>query len=818
MAALTVDDRVRAYVKTSQYLAHMQLKALLSCESFVRTDTSASIRKKRALGLDSLDLSQELTSQTSEDVWMVAPELGGAEDVASELAGEFAARGRRVHLVTKLDEGVFLSRRIPELTVHFVKPLEPYAVGIPEHGPVMCFSLSVAAVLALEGCKSICVLTSDEDLQDSDNAVFIPDFIVGRQGAGPRKTLPLSADTLERLMAVNTPELPPHPGVPTVSACIIAKDEEGMIEGCLESLVAFADQTIVNDTGSTDKTAEIAAAFGAEVLKSEWKNDFSEARNLSLARAKGSHVLVIDADERLLSDTARQGRMDLLSGHDAWRIQIRDNLDTHVRTSLAVRLFRNKPVHRYSGRIHEQIAPSIEGAITSSSLALSHLGYNSTISAVRSKRQRNIAILEEEAMSGTVGNAAHHKYQTALELLLTGNLQDGTEGLVQVLDETVPESAFRPSAGLHACEGFLAQGRVGDAYATATRLLNEYPGFLEVGELVAGALLDRGLTAEAGLLIAAATKKAARKDLPKSEGADSYRLHYTLSRLSLGNGQKDAALSYVMSALKAKPDFAPAQILVVTQWPNRAVEILSKWAFRSVRPAVRFCLATKKEALAADIASSAEDTGAEGEISLSQGNYQEAAERFASTGDTWDSMRAAAIAACGLADQVKVDCNCNTLIQKVVGGDPCDISELDSVLRLLGFLLEIDGIERFESCLGTLRPYGDEGRFLAAQVLAKHGHLQNAYLHLSEVTDAPAHLALKADLAYKLGRKDDAACYYAALDSSRPLTPDEYIRYIESLVKCGLIELASEVAVKSLSRYSSNYGLKRMASILGIAK
>lgn len=83
----------------------------------------------------------------------------------------------------------------------------------------------------------------------------------------------------------------------SLSVCMIVKNEEKHLAYCLNSLTPVADEMIVVDTGSTDKTKEIAEAFGARIFDFEWINDFSAARNYSLSQAQGDWILVMDADE-----------------------------------------------------------------------------------------------------------------------------------------------------------------------------------------------------------------------------------------------------------------------------------------------------------------------------------------------------------------------------------------------------------------------------------------------------------------------------------------------------------------------------------------
>jgi glycosyltransferase involved in cell wall biosynthesis len=94
---------------------------------------------------------------------------------------------------------------------------------------------------------------------------------------------------------------------PALSIIIITRNEAAHIAGCLAS-VAFADEWIVVDAGSTDATCEIARAHGANVIAtSDWPG-FGAQKNRALAAARGRWVLSIDADERVTPELAAQIR------------------------------------------------------------------------------------------------------------------------------------------------------------------------------------------------------------------------------------------------------------------------------------------------------------------------------------------------------------------------------------------------------------------------------------------------------------------------------------------------------------------------------
>ena len=86
---------------------------------------------------------------------------------------------------------------------------------------------------------------------------------------------------------------------PLLSLSMIEKNEESMLPGCLESVKEVVDEIVIVDTGSSDRTKEIARSFGAKIIDFEWVNDFAAARNESLRNCTGEWILYLDADERL---------------------------------------------------------------------------------------------------------------------------------------------------------------------------------------------------------------------------------------------------------------------------------------------------------------------------------------------------------------------------------------------------------------------------------------------------------------------------------------------------------------------------------------
>jgi tetratricopeptide (TPR) repeat protein len=196
---------------------------------------------------------------------------------------------------------------------------------------------------------------------------------------------------------------------PFLSLCMIVKNERENLPRCLASSKLYVDEMVVVDTGSEDGTPEIAAEQGAIVGGFEWCNDFAAARNYSLSLASGKWILVLDADEQLVvsSDTFRQqlATQQEILAYTLPLIEARET--TSLTLPKLVRLFRNLPELRYTGRFHEHL--EYRGKrLTSEAIAhldcLQLLHYGTTPSELSQENiHRNIPILEaarrEEGLS-----------------------------------------------------------------------------------------------------------------------------------------------------------------------------------------------------------------------------------------------------------------------------------------------------------------------------------------------------------------------------------------------------------------------------------
>lgn len=193
-----------------------------------------------------------------------------------------------------------------------------------------------------------------------------------------------------------------------LSMCMIARDSERTIGPALASARPWVDEMIVLDTGSTDRTVEIARAHGARVYHFPWCDDFSAARNESLQYALGMWIFWMDSDDTL--DESNGRKLRALANADCPAHVLGYVMQVHcpgageagsldVTEVDHVKMFRNRPDLRFDGRIHEQILPAIRragGDVVFTDIFVTHTGYDHSPEGQRKKLERDLRILHLE--------------------------------------------------------------------------------------------------------------------------------------------------------------------------------------------------------------------------------------------------------------------------------------------------------------------------------------------------------------------------------------------------------------------------------------
>ena len=179
-----------------------------------------------------------------------------------------------------------------------------------------------------------------------------------------------------------------------ISLCMIVKNEEAFLDVALKSVksvLGFRDIVVV-DTGSNDRTKEIASENGARVLDFKWCDDFSAARNFSADNAVNDWVLVLDADEEVMGVETGDLAEFINDDHVVGTITMVEMFNKS--TSPGARLY-NRKTHRYEGSIHEQIVPVDQRSkiVRDAPILIVHHGYLPDFGKVQGKLERNERLL-----------------------------------------------------------------------------------------------------------------------------------------------------------------------------------------------------------------------------------------------------------------------------------------------------------------------------------------------------------------------------------------------------------------------------------------
>lgn len=350
---------------------------------------------------------------------------------------------------------------------------------------------------------------------------------------------------------------------PFLSLSMIVKNEESNLEACLHSVSALCDELVVVDTGSTDRTVEIARAHGVNVLHFEWSDDFAAARNFALDHTNGEWVLHLDADETAAETAPGALRAELAAQpaevrflrvpvHSPWPDGV--GSDEHP----ARRLFRRLPSVRWTRRIHENIT-SLDGEraeheAAAHTLRVDHRGYaDNTARREGGKIERNIRMLTREILENP-NDAVPHFYlareyasqgESATALRICREILTRWGGaMLLAFEDAIRCQAMRSASALADPAQAVELGRPGEERAEGSELpflLGR--AYLQIGELDAAERSLRRALHYGGTLAA----------FQATEGTGTWRPLLELGTLAWRRGQHDDAAGHWRAAVAIAP-------------------------------------------------------------------------------------------------------------------------------------------------------------------------------------------------------------------------------------------------------------------------
>ncbi|AWM39103.1 GDP-mannose-dependent alpha-(1-6)-phosphatidylinositol monomannoside mannosyltransferase [Gemmata obscuriglobus] len=374
-------------------------------------------------------------------------------------------------------------------------------------------------------------------------------------GANPPRAEPPAA----------VPAVPAVAGRPRVSLTMIVRNEAHNLGACLEGVRDLVDEAVVIDTGSADRTVEVAKSFGCVIGTFPWADSFAAARNAALDAATGDYAFWMDADDRL--DGAGREKLRALlqqlpAGNAAFVLRclcVPDGLGSGGTAVDHVRLFRRHPAHRWTYRVHEQILPALRATgadVRWADVTVRHVGYVDP-AVRRRKLDRDLRLLglDEAERPGdpftlfNLGCVLHER----------GDVVAAARALERSLAASHPRDSIVRKAFALLARCRRASGDRAGAVAACRRGREHYPADAELLFLAAGYAREAGNPGGAEHLY--------RELIGGSEGPHFASVdtglrtvhgRHNLAVLLLEHGRAGEAEELWRAALAQDPQFAPA--------------------------------------------------------------------------------------------------------------------------------------------------------------------------------------------------------------------------------------------------------------------
>lgn len=590
---------------------------------------------------------------------------------------------------------------------------------------------------------------------------------------------------------------------PTISLCMIVKNEEKMLGACLESVKGKVDECIVIDTGSTDRTVAIAEQHGARVHPFTWVHDFAAARNYSLQLATCDYILVLDADEQL--DEQADLRQDVQSAHDYYYVRIKNYTDTGTLLHSSIRLFKNRVGLEFRGRIHEQLnVEEVPGRYHGSeaNVYLHHYGYMQSTYQEQNKHSRNYELLLQAVRENPSG---YNYMSLGIQYRANGEYEKAFQAFSHAF-ELSQDKVYLPSLLQYLGDCALNLGWYEEGLHIVTPSLTTFPTYTDL-QFMQGRLFEgAGYWKDAEEAYRKCLALGEYKGLVQSvEGVGSYLASTQLANVLLELGKGQDALQAVGAALRLRKH-APALLryLELTSQANvpaeQVVEELNRiWVVESEQDlkALLLTLYTTRHPL---LHSAIEQYGVQVDLK-DQAVAKACRNHFAEAVEAWqqverleeDNVRDVLFLSLVLGDSALLDRYRHQLnmtkherqmFMRLVRGEQPTSNESMSpragtlFVALAEQLVKQQQFERFETLMTWAVAIGGTTLVAVCRMLAHYGFSEIAHDVLVDMLEQqyeePDLLALLGDLSLTLQQMDNALYLYQQLIGRDPSYANYY--------------------------------------------
>ncbi|MFC5528955.1 glycosyltransferase [Cohnella yongneupensis] len=362
-----------------------------------------------------------------------------------------------------------------------------------------------------------------------------------------------------------------------ISVCMIVKNEEAFLQRCLQSVRAYVDEIVIVDTGSTDRTKEIAQTYTDKIYDFVWINDFSAARNESLKHATGKWILVMDADEYMEEKEIR-GMRDFLAKEKPtnsaiYQLCVRNfqgeqNNPTVVESQVA-RVFANRMKFHYHRALHEQPRPAkgVSPRVVEIPYQILHSGYLSHVMTSKNKHERNLSIFNDMKADG--GFNAYDHCMIGLQLATMKKDEEALQHLRIALESGDKKAVWYRSIIFAMLEISMRHRRFVESLNLMDQHLQAYIQYPDIKCLRGVILLELGFRELSKQEFLAAYQEAEKRSANKQEVAianPDYGMRMPLWQLALGYERENnlnESVTYLTRLLMANDKDLSAMIKLI---------------------------------------------------------------------------------------------------------------------------------------------------------------------------------------------------------------------------------------------------------------
>ncbi|NRD79494.1 glycosyltransferase [Bacillus sp. BRMEA1] len=347
---------------------------------------------------------------------------------------------------------------------------------------------------------------------------------------------------------------------------MVVKDEEEHLRRCLESVKSIVDEIIIVDTGSNDRTVDIAKSYGATVIETTWENDFSYVRNLSLKRSNTIWNIFLDADEIITGDLEKIRQSIVDSDKEAFWVVIESltgSLPYEKLIHSSIRIFRSRPQYYFKGPIHEDILPSIlEHDVSKESIGaievakIIHYGYLPEIQQQKQKAQRNLNILQSALRDNP--NQPYYKYHLGLTYEQMGNNQEAVSFIQRALNEVDTNTSFRPTMVKDLAKILIKIGKYDTVISFLKTELQNYPNYPDLHYYLGVSHFNKNEEDHAIRAFQTATQQTPSNKYILENGKGSFHSWTLMGDIALKWNANADALKFYINALNHCPFYYEA--------------------------------------------------------------------------------------------------------------------------------------------------------------------------------------------------------------------------------------------------------------------